>query len=381
MSQSIFERWIAMYKAKLKKQVRPIMSPGFCVNERGVQIACPPRKVLPSPSVCYDSYDARGRHLTKCTGEKAKVMAMEGMGSLGDCCGYGNMGCCDMISALQANGYDTSGMGAADAQLTQQVQSTLNMIPGASGTVAEPGKVGTLYDILTNTTYEELSSKLSDYKRKVDYLNESLRKIDARRDDLALRQQLLAEHAKVATTVGNYGKALINQINKYNELVSEISGSIAGQISTPNTVPVTGLVRLDVPTLSGMSGLGIEPMTVAMVGIIALILWKFGSLVEDYMIYDLKLKGISSGLDQEYQGFTGTIKKYVDQAGGSILTTALLIGGGVVAFLLVKNYMAKKGIISSPAKTEAKAAESKPAPALTTAKEAVKEVSAIAASA
>jgi hypothetical protein len=209
-----------------------------------------------------------------------------------------------------------------------------------------------------------------------------------------LRTKLLAEHAKVATTTGKYGTALVEQINKYNDMVQQFSGTIAGKITIPDTVPVTGFPRLDVPTLSGLSGgLGLVQIPVGLivlVGIIALLLWKFGDLIRDYMVYDLKTQGIKSGLDQEYEGFTGMVQQFIDKTGGSILSTVLLVGAGVVAFLFLKNYMTRKGVIGpAPAKASVKEAikeleavpESKPAPASSpepTAKKAVSELAAIA---
>ncbi len=317
------------------------------------------------------------------------------MGNLRDCCSIGSLGCCEMITNINTGGYE-SGLGAADADLAQKVQSTLNLMPGASSVVADQSKVGLLYDVFTNTTADQLDKALNEYKQRVTYLNESLRKIDARRDDLALRTKLLAEHAKTATSVGNYGKALIDQINKYNDMVRQFSGSVAGKITIPDTVPVTGLPRLDVPTLSGMSGLGAIQIPIALVvlvGIIALLLWKFGDLIQDYMHYDLKTKGMKEGMDREYEGFTGTIQKYLDKAGGSMLSTVLLVGAGVVAFLFVKNYMTRKGLAgAAPAKAEVNAAvkeletvaaasapaAEKSAVSGPTAKEAVKEIASIA---
>jgi hypothetical protein len=335
---------------------------------------------------------------------RTPVWSLGGMGSLGECCGNGSIGCCDMVEQLRQNGYDSngndlsglSGLGADTAQIAQQVQSTLNLIPGASGVTADQSKVGLLYDVFTNATASQLDQALTDYKRKVAYLNAALKKIDARRDDLALRTKLLAEHARVATSTGNYGRALIDQINRYNEMVSQFSGTVAGKITIPDTVPVTGLPKLDVPTLSGLSGMNglglvqIPIATVVLVGIVALLLWKFSDLIHDYMVYDLKLKGIKSGLDQEYEGFSGMVQQFVDKTGGSILSTVLLVGAGVVAFLFLKNYMTKKGVIgSAPAKASVKEAIkeleavpiAKPAPASSpepTVKQAVSELASIA---
>jgi len=353
----------------------------------------------PSPTMTTDYWPAPALAQAY---NRTPVWSLGGMGSLGECCGNGNIGCCDMVEQLRQNGYDSNGndlsglggLGADYSQIAQQVQSTLNLIPGASGVAVDQSSVGMLYDVFTNAKAIELDAALNDYKRKVAYLNEALRKIDARRDDLALRTKLLAEHAKVATTTGNYGVALVEQINKYNDMVQQFSGTIAGKITIPDTVSVTGFPRLDVPTLSGLSGgLGLVQIPVGLivlVGIIALLLWKFGDLIRDFMVWDLKTKGIKSGLDQEYEGFTGMIQQFIDKTGGSILSTVLLVGAGVVAFLFLKNYMTRKGVVgSAPAKASVKQAIAeleavpiaKPAPASSpepTAKQAVSELASIA---
>lgn len=316
---------------------------------------------------------------------------MSRLGDIRDCCSYGGVGCCDLLVQMENNGYGAnglaSGLGAADPELTKQVQDTLDIMPQASGTVASPSKVGFLYDVLTGATEEGLRKSFDKYKEKVAYMNETLRKIDARRDDLQLRQTLLAEHARVAKKLGEYGKALVDQINRYNDMIKDFSGTVAGRVTMPDTIPVTGLPRLDVPTLSGFGDLGLAWAPVALVAVIALIIYLFSDLIESYMIYDLKLKGIESGLDQDYRGFMGTIKKYIDKAGGSVLTTALLVGGGVVAFFFLKNYMTRKGMIgASAAKAAVKEIEAvapKPVPAPTppsepTVKSAVKELEAVA---
>jgi hypothetical protein len=209
-------------------------------------------------------------------------------------------------------------------------------------------------------------------------------------EDPSGKAELLARYQKSAASLTAYGSALIDKMNKYNELAQKISSLSYANVNPP-IVTTSGMPVLSVP---GMSGLGFIQIPLAIIGgtvavaCIAAVLYHYADVIQTYMQYDLKVRGIAGELNTDYQGFTGAIQKFIDKTGGSLLSTALLIGAGVVAFFFIKNYMSKKGLIpAAPAKAEVKAAvkelekvaevkpETKPEPASqTTAKAAVAEV-------
>jgi hypothetical protein len=226
--------------------------------------------------------------------------------------------------------------------MLDKVIATLKLIPGAGAISVTANKVQAIYDVITNRKAIELDRELADYKRKVNYLNKSLRRIDAGSDD-ARRARLFADYRKTAQSVSNYGTALIDDINAYNALAAKIEQLTVNQIS-PSTISVAGLPKLEIPTLSG---LGLAPLVVipiaaaVAIGVIALVLYKAIGSVESYMHYDLKRKGIKEGMDRQYEGFTGGIQSVLEKTGGMFLTVGLIGAAGFIGYLAVKRYLPK----------------------------------------
>lgn len=323
---------------------------------------------------------------------RQRIWSVDGIGRMNDGCAC--LGCCDddMLAQLQASGYD-QGMSGVSSSMIDAVVSTLKLIPGASSAIANGENIAQIYNVITNQAANQLNAELEEYTKKVATMNASLPKIYTTSDPTQ-RAELLARYQKTAASLTAYGSALIDKMNSYNNLAQKIA-SLSYENVNPPTVTSSGMPALSVP---GMSGLGFVQVAVIAVGAtvaiacIAAVLYHYADVVQTYMQYDLKVRGIEGELNTDYQGLTGAIQKFIDKTGGSLLSTALLIGAGVVAFFFIKNYMAKKGVISSaPAKAEVKAAVKElevaatvapsataPAGPEPTAKDAVKELSSIA---
>lgn len=286
-------------------------------------------------------------------GPRRSLWAMEGLGRLRDCCGYGSMGCCDIIAELQRNGYDENGnfngrmagLGDEISDLLTQVTDTLRMIPGASSVTPTAAQVKTVYEVASGETAEKLDQKYADYKRKVAYLNEVLPKIDAT-EDASRRLQLLRDYQSTANAMAKYGESLINQINAYNKLAAKIADLSEGKVR-PEQVSVAGLAKLSVPNLSGL-GFAVGIPLVVLVGIIALVVYKSLDLVSDYMHYDLVATGHENGMNREYEGLMGGLQKGLEKIGGSVMTVALLAGAGFIGYLFLKNYLSKREAKAPP---------------------------------
>jgi hypothetical protein len=288
-------------------------------------------------------------------GPGQNIWALEGMSGLSSCCMAGSVGCCDMAAQF-ANGngngddgmsgflspyrkaYDLSGchglgcMGTFTDDLVSAVKTAASVIPGASAVNITPENVQLLYDVANGTKAVELKAQVREYNARVTALNGALEKVNKIADP-SRRTALRSEHALVVAKQAEYGGLLLKKIDAYNFLCDGLKKYSVGMFS-PEKINTYSLSQLSMPTMSGMGGLaGIQLIPIAAIaGFIAVYGVTYTVHMNNYYNYDMRMKGISPGLEQRYSGFMGAINQVTD-------TMGVLIKAGLAAGVVALGYM------------------------------------------
>jgi hypothetical protein len=312
-------------------------------------------------------------------GPGQNVWALEGMSGLSSCCMAGSVGCCDMalqfangngngndegmsgflspyrrtrgLSGCHGTGCGCGGLGCMGTftdDLVEAVKGAVSVIPGASMANVTPENVQLIYDVASGAKSEELKSQVKKYNARVTALNDALAKVNAI-TDVARRTTLRSEHAAVVTQQAEYGELLLKKIDAYNNMCDGVEKYSVGMFK-PEKINTYSLSQLSMPTLSGMGALGVAigaaiPI-IAVAGCIALCVLSVSYVVhmQNFYNYDMRMKGISPGLDERYSGFMGAINQITDTM-GIFIKAGLVVGVAALGYM----YWKKKWIFAEKA--------------------------------